>query len=305
MSESALLTPLQPDTTANLSTGQVNAPEVPKVGTEAPKEEKAPEVVAPTKEEEKLSAKFAALAKAEKETRARKAEMAALQKKLEDEKRELSEKLKKVEEFETKRKRAKEDPWSYLEDGGLTYDELTQMAITGKRPAHRDPRTDSVLSEVERIKAELEESKKAAMQKEEQASVSEWKATAKSTAEGSPEKYELIRNFNAYDVVYELADQKYRSEGVILSQDEALELAEDYYDQQIEDLLAKVGSINKYKSRFVQSAEAAKPKEATPKDSIAKEPKTISNTITSTMSPSDLSMDPDVRRRQVAKMITG
>lgn len=297
------LQPLIGEPSTNMASGQqpresgviVPTPEVPAVPVKTPEE---------AKQEERLSSKFASLTKKEKEIRAKELEIKTLSKSMDEERKKIAEERKEYETWKAKKARAKESPWEYLEEGGLTYDELTQAALSGKRPAVRDPRTDSALSEIEKIKRDMELSQKAAQEREEKAAINEWKSEAKRVAETTPEKYEAIRTFNAFDVVYQVADEKYRADGTQLSYEEALDIVEDYYASELDALLAKASSLNKFKSKF--SAQPAKPADAAKasKDSNAKnEPSTLTNDLTAHISPADLPMDSHERLMAVSKLI--
>lgn len=160
---------------------------------EAPKEPaKEPEKKPVAPEDKRFADKFATIARQERQLR--------------EEKEAL------------KRERAEMEPlqkaWKsgsaleLLQARGMTYEQATKEAITGKFPVEAAKGPDP---EVASLKAKVEQMEKVAAQAREEAAVSTFKGHISRLATSEPDKYELVNANNAHGLVYDLIDAHYRA----------------------------------------------------------------------------------------------
>lgn len=246
--------------------------------TEAVTENKT-QVEQPAQPEKKemLSSQFAALAKKEKIAlqRQREAEI-----KLKD----AEEKLKLYQSYEEKKKNAKLDPFSYLADAGLSYDELTEIIIKGGgKPIQKDKTTEleekinSFISKKEQEEKERAEKEQQALKEQEEKIIAQFKESVNKFIKDNAEKYELINLYEASDLVIATIEQHFESKGEILSNDMASELVEKHLEEEVK----KLSNSKKFSSKFKEDAVDDKP-------SQGKTSTTLASSVPSSSIPSSL-----------------
>lgn len=121
-------------------------------------------------------------------------------KKLEEQKKANAEKLKKYDDYEARRAKAKEDPESYLKEGGLTLDELIQWKLKQGEPLTAEEQAklldEKVNKTVEDRLREAEEKKsKEAEQNRISEDISIFKESVAKEIISKPEQYETLAYF--------------------------------------------------------------------------------------------------------------
>jgi hypothetical protein len=201
-------------------------------------------------EDDQFSRKFAALSRREKDIRAKEAEYEYRMRELEDRLQELQnppeEPQAPIEE------RLRRNPFETLEELGLGYDKLTELALNdGKLTPEMQMRL--MREELENgYKSKFEELESRLAQKEEEEEYNKYesiennfKQEIESFVNGKNE-FELINANEASDLVYEVIEEHYNDTGRVLELDEAAQAVESY----LEDELEKLMSLGKVKSKF-------------------------------------------------------
>lgn len=209
-------------------------------------------------EEDQFSKKFAALSRKEKAMRDREDQYS---RKIEDLERRLEEMSRKPEP-EKKPEiplewRLKQNPLKALEELGLGYDQLTELALNDGKLTP-DLQMQLIRSELENdYKSKFEELENR-LQEREEAEVEAKYENAKhnfmseiENAVASDEKYELINSSNGEELVYNVIEEHYNETGNILEIDEAAQAVEEYLEAEVEKML----KLNKVSSRLGRVAE--------------------------------------------------
>jgi len=249
----------------------------------SPATEAPPKAATAPANEEPVSTQFAVLARKEKALRAKAlAQEQALKAREEALKAKEAELLAKDSEYASKyvpKDRLKTDPFGVLTEEGLTYDQLTELALNAPKPA--DHATQAYLKKLEAKIAELENSQKTAQktyQESQQASykqaIHQIKMEAQELVSSDP-AYETIHATNSVDDVVQLIERVYKEKGIVLPVEKAAQVVE-------EELLEEALKLHKIK-KIQERLKAATP--ATPVAAPAQQQpqvKTLTNSMTST-----------------------
>jgi hypothetical protein len=220
---------------------------------EAADSQEAPKAPEPAAEESPLSSQYAQLAKRERALRAQaqKQQDAIKARESEIAAREAAIKAKE-EEYATKyipRERFKADPWAVMSEEGVSYDQVTERALS---ETAMDPATRSYLQKLEAKIAELETGSKGMKQTFEQ---QQRQAYEQAITQLTNEATKLVANDDAYETiratgsiadVVELIEKTFEKEKVVLSVEEAAQAVEDYL---VEEAL-KLSKLKKIQSRL-------------------------------------------------------
>lgn len=259
---------------AEAQIGQKDTAETP--ADESLASEASPEVTKP--KEEPLSSQFAVLARKEKALRAKvQAQDAALRAKEQAiSEREAALKAKDTEyqsKYISKDKLTPDNLWSTLSEMGISYDQLTQMALNP--PQKADPATQSALAalqaEIKSLKDAQDNSKKT--YEEQQSSqykqaVNQIRTEAQSMVK-TDDNFEMIRETNSVSDVVELIEQTFKQDGNLLTVEQACQMVEDHL---VEEAL-KIANSKKIQSRLKPAAVATAPQTAPVKQGM----KTLTN----------------------------
>jgi hypothetical protein len=227
--------------------------------TEAPKE--------PAKEDIDLSARFASLSRKEK--------------KLLAERQAISAEKKELEEYKKWKASAKEKPFEYLSQGGITLDDLIKAKLTeGKEPTVED-KLLTVEEKLKKFQEDREVEAEKLKQQNSSRAVAAFKDKIKSVVEIDKAKYETILANDAIDEVYDVCAEYWEQnphlppEKRMLPVEKAAELVEAELFEREKERAKKTISYSKLKSLY---ASQETPKETVPqaKDIQAPEP-TLTN----------------------------
>jgi hypothetical protein len=228
--------------------------------------------------DEPLSAQYALLARKEKAIRQREQAIRAK----EEAARAAAEAATKAPakpEFDPSKYVAKDtltqDPFKVLSELGLTYDQLTELALNAPKPEQI-----AVLNELKAMKAEMEalkgETKKSFEEQQNlqrTQAITQIKNEVKSLVK-SDAAYETIRATNSIDDVVQLIEKVYDTDGVLLTVEEAAQQVEDY----LVDEALKIAKLSKIQSRLSLKPAEVKTATAQPKEQPLK---TLTNSIAS------------------------
>lgn len=223
--------------------------ETPAYEQEVVEEQQAPEeevkIDEPIEQEEdQFSKKFAALSRKEKAMREREDQYS---RKIEDLERRLEEMSRKPEP-EKKPEiplewRLKQNPLKALEEMGLGYDQLTELALNDGKLTP-DLQMQLIRSELENdYKSKFEELENRLQEREEaetEAKYENAKNNFMSEIESkvaSDSRFELINSSNGEELVYNVIEEHYNETGNILEIDEAAQAVEEYLEAEVEKML--------------------------------------------------------------------
>jgi len=222
------------------------------------------------KENDLFSSKFAALSRKEKELRRKEAE---LEEKLRLKEAELEDKLSGFQGTEAFQSQLKENPLKVLSDLGVTYDDLTQMALN-----EGSPTTEMLLKrQEEQFKQQLEDLRNEYLNDKKSAEEEKYNQVIDNFVNeitnfvNTNETYELIRAQDAVGLVYDVIEEYHEESGRILDVKEAADAVEQYLENQARELLS-------IKKLGFSQAEAEQIMEAKAEGSEQKQPgATLSN----------------------------
>ena len=195
-------------------------------------------------EEDQFSKKFAALSRKEKAMREREDQYS---RKIEDLERRLEEMNRKPEPEKNPEIplewRLKQNPLKALEEMGLGYDQLTELALNDGKLTP-DLQMQLIRSELENdYKSKFEELENRLQEREEAETEAKYENAKHNfmseieSAVASDEKYELINSSNGEELVYNVIEEHYNETGNILEIDEAAQAVEEYLEAEVEKML--------------------------------------------------------------------
>ena len=271
-------------------------------GIEESKQEEKPEA---KEEAQKFARKFAALSRKEKQLKAREAEYA---KKFE----ELEAKLANIEKpkVEEKKidipfeKRFKQDPFKALEDIGLPYDKLTELALND-RQLTPDMQLERLRDELENgYKSKFEQLEKRLNEKEQNEKRARYDNIQKNYinkvkgfVDTNSEEYEFIKANNAEQVVYDVVESHYKESGKILTIKEAADAVESHLEEEAEKLL-KLNKVGKRLQAYMEQQNK-------PEESTIPKPVTLTNAHSQQQAdePDKQMLSDEESKREIAKML--
>lgn len=260
-------------TQASVDKGQNSVDE----SLEQPKEATPPA----DKDKDLLSTQYAQLARREKalyaKAQARERALAERESALQAREQEIKAKDSEYQSNYIPKNRLTEDTISVLLENGISYDQITQLALN---QSAQDPATKVAIQKLEQqIKAQAEareQDRKAFADQQTQAyqqAVKQIRADAKQLVESDP-SFEAIRKTNSIKDVVELIEETFKEDGIVLSVEEACREVEEHL---VEKLSTYSSQISKIQQRM-NAAKKAAPQQ--PGQSQQQQPKpTLTNAI--------------------------
>jgi hypothetical protein len=238
--------------------------------SESPTEPK--EVIA-GKEEQPLSSRYADLARKERAIRAKAQEIKQREEALARQEAERQTQAPKPGQPDLA-ERLKADPMSVLNELGISYDKLTEQALS--LPSPEQQVIQELKAEIKRLSDAQEGTKKSfeeAQSNQYKQAVNQIRNEAKTLIE-SDEAFETIKSTESVEDVVELITKTFETEGVLLSVEEAAKAVEEHL---VEEAL-KLARLKKIQQRLAPTPSAPKQEEPT-KQPQAAQVKTLSNTM--------------------------
>mgnify|MGYP003134282773 FL=1 len=199
-----------------------------------------------------FSRKFAALSRREKEIRAKEVEYDKRIAELEERLGSFGKKPEPEPELPIEY-RLKKDPLRALEDMGLSYDKLTELALNdGKLTPEmqmrlmREELEGDYRKKFEELENRLIEKEKSDEQRRYDDIQRGFQNEIEDFVESNADRYELIKANEANDIIYDVIEEHYNDTGRILDIEEAAEAVENYLEEEAEKLL----SLGKLRSKF-------------------------------------------------------
>lgn len=244
----------------------------------------APDTSAETKvSSEPLSSQYAVLARKEKAIRAREQQLKAKEaaiKAQEDAAKAAPKTLSIDESKYVPKDRLTQDPFTVLNELGLSYDQLTELALNAPKPEQMALMNElkSLKAEIAALKGESQSNKKSFedQQKQNEAeAINQIRHEASVVIKNNPE-FETIRETNSLDDVVDLIKRTYKEDGILMSVEEAALEVENYL---VEEAI-KLARLKKIQQRL----QPAKPAETKATEQLPKQTqpmKTLTNSVAS------------------------
>lgn len=270
MTLQSVLPPAAAESPTNVASGDANLTPEAVDASAPPQEPAAEEPKVDAVADESFAQKLALIARRDRELRTRetrlKEQMAQLDQ-LKDPKY--------LEYLEAKKSKNPIKTWEAL---GYTFEEATQFVLNDQKPTTEKVIAD-LQAEIKALREEKETEKASAQEREGATIIQRAKHDLKAYIDDAGDTYELIRENNAYGEVWDVIEGYYEQHGKILPHEEACQHVEKYF----EDYVTKMKGLKKF---------AAKPPEANADNGssdqkIIESPKTLTNKLNSTQSPSE------------------
>jgi hypothetical protein len=204
---------------------------------EEPKIEAKPE----EKDDHNLAARFAALSRRERQIVEKEKTLKGFEEK--------------INSFEKSKKSAKIDPVAWLEQGGITYDELTQYILNNNQPT-KDTKVSLELQDLRERLEKQEQEKKEREEKDrleaENRAIDNYKKQITDYAKTNADKYELINQSEEFETVFEVCEQYFAVNHKLLPIETACEQVEKYLEEKAEKFFTAKKFADKLKSAQVE-----------------------------------------------------
>lgn len=267
--------------------GSIRAPEKGQSDTSVEASEASTEEVksSPAKEEAPpLSSQYAVLARREKALRAKAQDLEVRAKSQEAAMaaREAAVKAKEAE-YQTNyvpKDRLTTDTWNTLTELGITYDQLTQLALNP--PAQESPAQKASRQRLEAKIQALEDSQANSQKTFQDSQAAQYQQALKQIRNEATQliatdpNFETIQTTGSVGDVVELIEKTFKAEGVLLTVEEAAQAVEDYLMEEA----MKITKIKKIQQKLQTVASQTAPKQQAPSNPQQKQPmKTLTNAV--------------------------
>lgn len=231
--------------------------------------------------EETLSSQYAILARQQKALRQRdqqlKAREAAI--KAQEDAARLPQKPLFDESKYVQKDRITQDPFAVLNELGLSYDQLTDLALNAPKPEQIAINNElkALREEMKLLRGENESTKKSFEEQQTQAytqAVQQIRNEAKLLVNNNP-NFETIKETSSINDVVELIEQTFKQDGILLTVEEAAQQVEDYL---VEEAM-KITKIKKIQQRLMPKATPVAEAQKTTDQPKQQQMKTLTNSV--------------------------
>lgn len=223
--------------------------------------------------EPKFSSKFAALSRKEKELRQQQQELSQREQKIAEYERriaELEQRQNEPVQNDTKELpieyRLKKNPLKTLEELGLGYDVLTNIALNdGKLNPEmqieliREEIRNEFKEDLNKLKEDLKQKEETEQKTREQYAIENFKESIKDFVSTNSETYELIKANESYDLIFDVIEDHHKETGRILDMKEAAEYVEAYLEEEFRSLLQKSKKLSPAAQQVAEQRVEKKP----------------------------------------------
>lgn len=241
-----------------------------------------------TKQEPKIdktSSEYQLLARKERQLRAKfqqeQQRLKADQDKWQQEKAEFQKQIDELRQNSIPRSRLKDQAFQVLEEEGISYDSLTEQAISAQQ---RNPRYEAYISKLEAKISNMEQKMTAGEQAQQEAQTQQYQSALRQIESDvrdlvkTDPTYETIRATRSTKDVVELIERTFKEENRLMTVDEAAQEVEEYLVEEA----TKLAKLDKIKKRIQGSAQTPKSDMQTPKQTKQQQPmKTLTNATSS------------------------
>lgn len=235
----------------------------------------------PAKRKIDFAKRFGVLTRRERELQNRQREIAQKEK-------ELQEKWSKVEEYEQAKQKASEDPAAFLQNVGLSYQQITEKILADEDLSTEEKiekiaqaKIDQYAKQQEEKRQELESKKQEEQQKAKENEIIErYKAGIKQAVDtASEEELELVRleGDEACDLAFHVASEHYDQTGEVLDPKVAIGKVEEYLEKRYKEVIGKAKKLSTVRGSKETQNEPAEPKGEVEQKGFHFAPKTLTN----------------------------
>lgn len=271
--------------------------------------EKSEEEIRRAEQEYKLSERFTALSKKERQ--------------LQQQASQIKEQKAQIDKFNAAMEKAKsgEDPLAVLDFAGVSVDDFIN-ALAGEPGQSRnqaeseensgeDDKYSALEKQIQDLKAELEEKEEKAKQDNINETIEAFKDEIKETVDANPDKFELVKEMESQDAVFDVIEEWYNEYGEVLDIQDAAQRVEDYLTQEAKKImgLKKFSqSSTQEKSDAISSDQVSQPSSSpvnasSPQESVRARPTISNENIGSQRSSDGPVLDREASLREAAKLL--
>ena len=232
----------------------------------------------PKVSEETLSSQYAILARKEKALRQREQQLKAKEASMTPEQpKEAAKPSQDLSKFVDK-DRLVQDPFTVLQELGLTYDKLADLAVNAPKPEQiaLNNEIKALKAQIAELKGETESTKKIFDERDKQQqdmAMKQLRMEAKAIIDNNP-NFETVKATGSMEDVIQLMNDSLEKDGIYLSVEEAAQQVEDYL---VEEAL-KLTKLSKIQSKLQPAKPAEEKKTEEPKQTQLK---TLTNSVAS------------------------
>lgn len=174
-----------------------------------------------------------------------------------------------------------QSPFEALAELGLTYDQLTEMAMNAPKPEQVALQNElkALRDEIKSLKSDNEGTKKSFAEQQTQAynqAVKQIRDETRSLVRNNPE-FETIRGTNSVNDVVDLIEQTFKQDGILLTVEEAATEVENYL---VEEAM-KLTKLNKIRQRLQPKESSAPATKKSTEEPKQQQLKTLTNAVSS------------------------
>jgi hypothetical protein len=217
------------------------------IGNQMPPQE------APKAAEEPLSSQYAALARKERALRQREQQLKIKEAQLPKEDKQPALPQTDLSKF-VDRERLVKDPFTVLNELGLTYEQLTELALNGPSQENMTMNNElrALREELKALKGDTESTKKTIAEQNElqrKQAITQLKAETARLVKASPE-FETIKATNSISDVVELIERTFDEDGYLMTVEEAAHEVEDFLTEEA----LKLARLSKIQQKLAPKA---------------------------------------------------
>lgn len=161
------------------------------------------------------------------------------------EKQELQRRIAEYETGYISKSKLKEDPWSFLSEAGVDYNQLTEQILA--QPNMNDPATKAMMAKIRQLEEKQGAAEKAAVEatsRQYEQALGQIRSEVKLMVDSNVD-FETIKETGMQDAVVELIEQTFNSDGVLMDIEEAAKQVEEHLLAEAE----KMSGLKKLQAR--------------------------------------------------------
>lgn len=189
------------------------------------------------KDDERMSSRFASLARKEKL--------------LVDREKQLKKDIEESGLYKKDIEGIKNNPIAFLEKYGVKLDDVLHSALGSKKEPSTDERISELQARIEQQEKDRVESLEKSKRENAEHNIKVFKDNIRKHVEDNSEKFELIKENDAYATVFEVVSEYFDKTGEVMTIEDATTKVEEYLEAHLE----KLSRTKKFGSKFLQAKE--------------------------------------------------
>lgn len=187
-------------------------------------------------------------------------ELTRQKQKLDEREKALADREKKISEggstVDALEKEFRADPLGFIKKRGIDYEQLTEMVVSGKKPAGTDPEVLTLKKQLEDMAATNKKRDADLAEREAQAQLAQFRADLTEHITEQGEKYELINTLGRYGDVIDVIKEYARETGEVADFDLAAEYVEAQLEEEKEQERLKLLKTKKFRGKLGASSKS-------------------------------------------------